>query len=179
MGARPCARACARHGILQRAADRDGHARDHGPLGPAAAHGPGHARLLRRDPGRDGRADPERGDGRQPRHTVPAAREPALARRDRSVGPGRRRDLPDSAHRREARLMAEYYFALRYVHIACAIASVSLFTLRGVLMFANTRWHDAATVRYLSYSIDTLLLTAALMLTTVIHQYPFSTGWLT
>jgi uncharacterized membrane protein SirB2 len=75
--------------------------------------------------------------------------------------------------------MAEYYLGLRYAHIACAIASVSLFTLRGALMFANSRWHDAAAVRYLSYSIDTLLLTAALMLTTVIHQYPFSTGWLT
>jgi uncharacterized membrane protein SirB2 len=34
-------------------------------------------------------------------------------------------------------------------------------------------------LRYLSYSIDTVLLTAALMLVTILHQYPFVQGWLT
>ena len=34
-------------------------------------------------------------------------------------------------------------------------------------------------LRYLPHAVDTVLLTTALMLTTVIHQYPFSTGWLT
>jgi uncharacterized membrane protein SirB2 len=37
----------------------------------------------------------------------------------------------------------------------------------------------AAPLRYLSYSIDTVLLTAALMLATILHQYPFVHGWLT
>ena len=37
----------------------------------------------------------------------------------------------------------------------------------------------AAPLRYLSYSIDTALLTAALMLATILHQYPFVHGWLT
>ncbi len=31
----------------------------------------------------------------------------------------------------------------------------------------------------LSYTIDTCLLTAALMLVTILHQYPFVQGWLT
>jgi uncharacterized membrane protein SirB2 len=33
--------------------------------------------------------------------------------------------------------------------------------------------------RYLSYSIDTVLLTSALMLMTVLHQFPFVNSWLT
>ena len=34
-------------------------------------------------------------------------------------------------------------------------------------------------VRYLSYVIDTALLTAAILLTIEIQQYPFVQGWLT
>ena len=36
-----------------------------------------------------------------------------------------------------------------------------------------------APLRYLSYTIDTVLLTAALMLATILHQYPFVHAWLT
>jgi uncharacterized membrane protein SirB2 len=37
----------------------------------------------------------------------------------------------------------------------------------------------AAPLRYLSYTIDTVLLTAALMLVTILHQYPLVQAWLT
>lgn len=74
--------------------------------------------------------------------------------------------------------MAEYYLGLRHAHIGFAILSVSLFLLRGGLMLVESPQVHAAWLKYPSYVIDTLLLTAALMLTTVIHQYPFSTGWL-
>jgi uncharacterized membrane protein SirB2 len=37
----------------------------------------------------------------------------------------------------------------------------------------------AAPLRYLSYSIDTVLLTSALMLMTVLHQFLFVNSWLT
>jgi len=46
-------------------------------------------------------------------------------------------------------------------------------------MLAGARWYMAAPLRYLSYTIDTVLLTAALMLATLLHQYPFVHGWLT
>ena len=46
-------------------------------------------------------------------------------------------------------------------------------------MFAGARWYMAAPLRYLSYTIDTVLLTAAMMLATMLHQYPFVHGWLT
>ena len=57
--------------------------------------------------------------------------------------------------------------------------SILLFMVRGGLMLAESRLLQARTLQILPHVIDTLLLTTALMLTTVIHQYPFSTGWLT
>lgn len=75
--------------------------------------------------------------------------------------------------------MAEWYLALRQAHITFAIVSVSIFLLRGLLMVADSRHANTAWLRYPSYTVDTLLLTAALMLTNVIHQYPFQAGWLT
>jgi uncharacterized membrane protein SirB2 len=75
--------------------------------------------------------------------------------------------------------MIEFYPEIRLVHIAAVFASGGLFLLRGLLFFAGVRWAMAAPLRYLSYTIDTVLLTAALMLTTIIQQYPFVNAWLT
>lgn len=75
--------------------------------------------------------------------------------------------------------MAEYYLTLRQAHIGFALLSVSLFVLRGCLMLARSTHVQSAWLKYPSYLIDTLLLTFALMLMTVIQQHPFGTGWLT
>jgi uncharacterized membrane protein SirB2 len=75
--------------------------------------------------------------------------------------------------------MTAYYLVLRNVHIACALVSITLFVLRGSLMLANSAWQQNVVLRYLPHAVDTVLLTSALMLTTVIHQYPFAAGWLT
>ena len=75
--------------------------------------------------------------------------------------------------------MTEYYLVLRNVHIACAILTITLFVLRGGLMLADSPWQQNVVLRYLPHAVDTVLLTTALMLTTVIHQYPFAVGWLT
>lgn len=75
--------------------------------------------------------------------------------------------------------MIEYYLPLRHLHIACAVLSISLFTLRGALMVAESPWQRNLVLRYLPHAVDTVLLTSALMLTTIIHQYPFANGWLT
>jgi len=75
--------------------------------------------------------------------------------------------------------MAEYYLGLRQAHISFAMLSIALFMVRGGLMLAESHLLQARTLRVLPHVIDTMLLTTALMLTTVIHQYPFSTGWLT
>jgi uncharacterized membrane protein SirB2 len=75
--------------------------------------------------------------------------------------------------------MAIYYLHLRHAHICFVILSIALFCLRGSLMLAGSQKMNGPVLRYASYTIDTGLLTAALMLTAVIHQYPFTTGWLT
>jgi uncharacterized membrane protein SirB2 len=75
--------------------------------------------------------------------------------------------------------MTEYYLILRNVHIACAILTITLFVLRGGLMLADSRLQQNVVLRYLPHAVDTVLLTTALMLTTVIHQFPFAVDWLT
>ena len=75
--------------------------------------------------------------------------------------------------------MIEYYAQIRLVHVVAVIASGSLFLARGAALFLGVHSAMAAPVRYLSYSIDTVLLTAALMLMTIVHQYPFVHDWLT
>lgn len=75
--------------------------------------------------------------------------------------------------------MAEYYLTLRHLHITLAAVSVAIFALRGGLMLAGSVRANTAWLRYPSYAIDTLLLTGALMLTSVVQQYPFGNGWLT
>jgi len=55
----------------------------------------------------------------------------------------------------------------------------TLFALRGAGVLGGAAWPMWAPLRYLTYTIDTVLLTAALMLVTILHQYPFVNGWLT
>jgi uncharacterized membrane protein SirB2 len=75
--------------------------------------------------------------------------------------------------------MIEFYPQIKWVHVAAVLASGSLFVLRGLALQFGARWVMAPPLRYLSYTIDTVLLTAALMLATILHQYPFVHGWLT
>jgi uncharacterized membrane protein SirB2 len=75
--------------------------------------------------------------------------------------------------------MIEFYPQIKAVHVAAVIASGLLFLLRGAAIQLGASWAMAAPLRYVSYSIDTVLLTAALMLATILHQFPFVQGWLT
>jgi uncharacterized membrane protein SirB2 len=75
--------------------------------------------------------------------------------------------------------MIEFYPQIKTVHVAAVLASGGLFAVRGAAVNLGGTWAMAWPVRYLSYTIDTVLLTAALMLATVLHQYPFAHGWLT
>lgn len=65
--------------------------------------------------------------------------------------------------------MIEFYPQIKFVHVTAVILSGSLFALRGVLMLARSRWAQHAALRWLSHAIDTTLLTAALMLVTILH----------
>ncbi|WP_375591689.1 SirB2 family protein [Chitiniphilus eburneus] len=76
--------------------------------------------------------------------------------------------------------MIEFYSQIKWVHVAAVMSSGLLFLLRGVLV--QTRYRHVALagpLRYLSWSIDTVLLTAALMLVSVLPGAFFANGWLT
>jgi uncharacterized membrane protein SirB2 len=75
--------------------------------------------------------------------------------------------------------MIEFYAEIKWAHVAAVLTSGGLFALRGIAMLAGARWYMAAPLRFLSYAVDTVLLTAAMMLATLLHQYPFTHAWLT
>jgi len=75
--------------------------------------------------------------------------------------------------------MAVYYLQIKWVHICAVILSGALFAFRGLLMLARSRFTNHAALRFPSYVIDTVLLTAAFMLLGVLHLNPFTQAWLT
>jgi uncharacterized membrane protein SirB2 len=75
--------------------------------------------------------------------------------------------------------LSSNYPEIRLIHIWAVTASGLLFLIRGSALLLGVRWPRWTGLRFLSYTIDTTLLTAALMLTTIIQQYPFVDGWLT
>lgn len=75
--------------------------------------------------------------------------------------------------------MIEFYPQIKHLHIAMAIISVVLFALRGAGVLAGMHWPHWSAVRWTSYAVDTILLTAALMLLTFLPGAMFANGWLT
>ena len=74
--------------------------------------------------------------------------------------------------------MIEFYPDIKWVHVAAVYTSGGLFLLRGLALQLGSGWPLAAPLRYLSYSIDTVLLTAAFMLFTILPGAVFANGWL-
>ncbi len=74
--------------------------------------------------------------------------------------------------------MIVFYPDIKLVHLSAALISGTLFALRGLALLAGMRWPRAAVVRYLSYTIDTVLLTGAMMLLTILPRGMFANGWL-
>lgn len=76
--------------------------------------------------------------------------------------------------------MEPFYLEIRTVHIGSALLSGSLFLIRALAFnLFGARWPLAAPLRYLGWTVDTVLLTAALMLMTIVRQYPLADAWLT
>ena len=74
--------------------------------------------------------------------------------------------------------MVEFYPQIKLLHVGAVFASGTLFLLRGLAVQAGSAWGMAAPIRYLSYGIDTVLLTAAVMLLTLLPAAVFANGWL-
>ena len=75
--------------------------------------------------------------------------------------------------------MIEFYPQIKLTHIVIVLCSGGLFLLRAIGVQLEQRWAMSAPVRYLSYSVDTVLLTTAFMLMTLLQQYPGAQPWLT
>lgn len=74
--------------------------------------------------------------------------------------------------------MIEFYPQIKQFHVFVALLSGGLFALRGACVLGGAAWPMHAPVRWLSYAIDTALLTAALMLLTILPGAMFANGWL-
>ena len=75
--------------------------------------------------------------------------------------------------------MIAYYAFVKSVHIAAVLVSGLVFLVRGLLVQAGfERWAQVAPVRFASYTIDTVLLTAALMLVAMLPSAVFANHWL-
>jgi uncharacterized membrane protein SirB2 len=74
--------------------------------------------------------------------------------------------------------MIEFYPQIKLVHVAAVLLSGGLFLLRGLAVQGGSRWGMATPVRFLSYGIDIVLLSAALMLLAVLPYAMFANGWL-
>src|SRR3546814_7307688 len=72
--------------------------------------------------------------------------------------------------------MIEFYPQIKLAHVFLALCSGAIFALRGAGVLANMRWPHLAPIRWTSYTVDTCLLTAALMLLTVLPGALFSNG---
>jgi uncharacterized membrane protein SirB2 len=76
-------------------------------------------------------------------------------------------------------MIASHFAAIRTVHITCVALSGSLFLIRGLLRIAAVPAANHRLLRLSSYAIDTTLLGAAILLASILHQYPFADAWLT
>lgn len=70
------------------------------------------------------------------------------------------------------------YTTIRLLHISCAVLSISLFALRGGLQFAGVNWRRWRWLRIAPHINDTVLLSAAIALSWISHQYPVQQPWL-
>lgn len=71
------------------------------------------------------------------------------------------------------------YPILKNLHISCALASYTLFFLRGIWSFKGSPIMRRRWTKVVPHVVDTLLLVSAVALAFTIRQYPFADAWLT
>ena len=75
--------------------------------------------------------------------------------------------------------MIAFYAQIRAAHIAAALVSGVLFLARGLMVQSGRQaLAMTASLRYASYGVDAVLLTAALMLATILPATLFANHWL-
>ena len=71
------------------------------------------------------------------------------------------------------------FIALKTIHVASVILSITGYVIRGVWMMRESPWLGKKWVRIVPHVIDTTLLGSAILLAIIIQQNPFAQGWLT
>ena len=71
------------------------------------------------------------------------------------------------------------YLAIKYLHVTCAVLSISFFMVRGVWMLFDSERLQQRWVKTAPHVIDTVLLASALVMVFWSAQYPFVQPWLT
>lgn len=69
------------------------------------------------------------------------------------------------------------WIAVKNLHIALVLISVSGFALRGVLMLLQSQLMQRGWMRRLPHIVDTLLLASGISLAWHSQQYPFVNSW--
>ena len=70
------------------------------------------------------------------------------------------------------------YEGLKWLHVACVVASGAGFLARGVLMLAESPLLQARFVRIAPHVVDTLLLAAAVAMAVIARLSPLAHPWL-
>jgi uncharacterized membrane protein SirB2 len=73
--------------------------------------------------------------------------------------------------------MIEYLPQIRPLHIGCAVASGVLFLVRGLPVLVGLPPFDRRPLRRLSYAVDTVLLSAAIVLMVLLRAWPGTQPW--
>ncbi len=71
------------------------------------------------------------------------------------------------------------YAALKSLHLATLVITLTLFVLRGLWMMTDSPRLHARWARIVPHVNDTVLLTSGLGLAIMLQQYPLVHGWLT
>jgi uncharacterized membrane protein SirB2 len=74
--------------------------------------------------------------------------------------------------------LSSLYPAARLTHVSLVLVSGAVFALRGLAVLQGRAWPMLRAVRRASYTIDTLLLSAAVLLLTILQLNPLTTPWL-
>ncbi len=71
------------------------------------------------------------------------------------------------------------YLTLKYIHVISVVVTLLLFVGRSFWLLTSPQKLQQRWVRVVPHGVDTVLLTSAIGLTMVLHQYPFVNSWLT
>lgn len=75
--------------------------------------------------------------------------------------------------------MMALYPQVKWTHVHAVMCSGALFALRGGAALLGARWPYHWLPKYTSYTVDTILLTTATMLFSMLPGAMFANGWLT